>query len=412
MSLDTLEQAWAAGQIVPLLGSSDDASLAAAWGEADPLAVLQVLARSHGPGVLVGSGGSSGARRWCLQPLDHLQASAQASARWLGQLGLEPAACLLLNPLPPHHVSGLMPWLRARQWGARHRRLDAALMRDGAALAAALPAAQLSQQGPVVLSLVPTQLRRLLAEPAAVAWLQQMALIWLGGAPLPPELAARARALGLPLAPCYGSTETAAMVTAQSPQRFLAGESGCGQPLDDVSLRIDAGLGALEIATARLAPGWLEGGVLQPLPRTADGWWRSGDAARLSPDGLQIVGRLDGAIHSGGETVFPEQVEQHLRALIAATGLPAVELLLLAQDDADWGQRLVALFRPAELDQSPALAWPQQLEALARQLPPAQRPRAWLLCPALAPTATGKWQRDRWQSWLQRAKSGATTGQA
>jgi O-succinylbenzoic acid--CoA ligase len=412
MNPEQLEQAWAAGQIVPLVAAAEAESLAAAWGDADPAAVQQELARCHGPGVIVGSGGSSGARRWCLQPLTHLQASAQATATWLEQLGLDPAGCQILNPLPPQHVSGLLPWVRARQWGARHRRLDPGLLRDGAALAAAWPALQLRQQGPALLSLVPTQLRRLLSQPQAVAWLQQLAVIWLGGAPLPPELAAHARALRLPLAPCYGSTETAAMVAALAPERFLAGETGCGQPLGDVALRVDASSGALEITTARLSPGWLEQGQLQPVVNTADGWWRSADAARLDAAGLHIVGRLDGAIHSGGETVFPEQVEQRLRALLTAAGLPIAELLLLGQDDAEWGQRLVALFRLEGPHQAPDRRWSEQLAAVARQLPPSQRPLAWWPCPDLAPTAAGKWQRDHWQSWLQRAKSGATAGQA
>ena len=406
MNPAALEQAWAAGKIVPLVGPGDQPQLARAWGDAAPAAVLQQLQRRFGAGVLVGSGGSAGARRWCLQPLSHLQAAATAAGAWLQGLGIDPATCVHCNPLPLHHVSGLLPWVRARQWGARHQSLAPALMRDGAALAAAYPAVQLAGQGPALISLVPIQLRRLLTEPAAVAWLQQFSLIWVGGAPLPADLAAAARQLGLPLAPCYGSTETAAMVAALPPARFLAGDRGCGQPLADVALRIDTAGAALEIATPRLSPGWLEQVRLVSLPCTADGWWRSGDAACLDAAGLQIVGRLDGAIHSGGETVFPEQVEQQLRSLIAAAGLPLAELLLLAEDDQQWGQRLVALYR-LHNGQAPTSDLLLQLQGLARRLPPAQRPRAWLLCPELAPNRTGKWQRRHWQSWLARAKSGA-----
>jgi len=86
--------------------------------------------------------------------------------------------------------------------------------------------------------LVPTQLARLLAHPDGVAFLQQLQLIWIGGAALPAPLAEQARVLQLPLAPCYGSTETAAMVAALPPERFLAGEPGCGDPLMDVELRL------------------------------------------------------------------------------------------------------------------------------------------------------------------------------
>ena len=404
MNPGQLEQAWAAGRLVPLAGPAES-----------PPPVPVALEQRYGPGVIVGSGGSLGGRRWCLQPLAHLQASATATGAWLGGLGLDPAACLHLNPLPLHHVSGLMPWVRCRQWGARHHALDPALMRAPLALATALPPAALAAQDTVLLSLVPTQLLRLLDDPVGIAWLQQLDLIWVGGAPLTPALAERARQLGLRLAPCYGATETAAMVCALPPERFLAGETGCGLPLSDVQLRLASTAGPngacaaqapLEVATDRLSPGWLQQGQLVPLPRSADGWWRSGDAARLNPSGLEIVGRLDGAIHSGGETVFPEQIEQRLGALIQAQALPVEALLLLGESDPRWGQRLVALVclqgaAEGPVDAASVLA---ALARLARQLPPAERPARWLLCPTLAPTVTGKWQRQRWQQWLDQRR--------
>ena len=397
MTPEQLQQAWAAGQIVGLAGPAprDQEALAAAIGPHG----LDPLQRQWGPGVVLGSGGSSGGRRWCLQPLAHLQASATATGQWLEQLGLDPAACLHLNPLPLHHVSGLLPWLRAQQWGAGHRRLEPAWLRDPAQLAAAAP---MDPSRPGLLSLVPTQLQRLMAAPEGVAWLQQLALIWVGGAPLPPQLAVRARQAGLRLAPCYGATETAAMVCALPPERFLAAAAGCGAPLADVELRLDAAAdgmaAAVEVRSGRLSPGWLANGQLQPLPRSADGWWRSGDAGRLGPAGLQVLGRLDGAIHSGGETVFPEPLEAQLLALAQAAGLPVQALLLLPADDPEWGQRLVALVRAEGMQPWPDLQ--RQLRQLCEPWAPAERPTRWLCCPELATTALGKWQRSRWQDWL------------
>jgi O-succinylbenzoic acid--CoA ligase len=225
-------------------------------------------------------------------------------------------------------------------------------------------------------------------------------VIWVGGAALPEAQAAAARRAGLPLAPCYGATETAAMVTAQSPADFLAGAAGCGRPLTDVRLRTGEA-GALEVRTARLSIGWLAGGVLQPLPIDDEGWWRSGDAAVVAGDGcLQLRGRLDGALLSGGETVFPEPLEERLLAAAVAAGLPVTALLLLGEDDPEWGQRLVALVRPATGAATTSLL--AALAALVAAWPPAERPRRWLACPALAPSAAGKWQRGRWRLWLQR----------
>jgi len=392
-----LERAWRAGGVVALAGDGEEGRLAVALG-ADPAALAGRL--GLGPGVVVGSGGSSGGRRWCLQPLAHLQAAAAATGAWLEAQGLDPSACHHLNALPLHHVSGLLPLVRCRQWGASLGWLAPALLRQPEALAEAVP---LPRDRPVLLSLVPTQLARLLGSEAATAWLAGCGVIWVGGAPLAPALAAAARRAGLPLAPCYGATETAAMVTALPPARFLAGAGGCGGPLADVALRIGPG-GALEVRTARLSPGWLEGGQLQPLAAGEGGWWRSGDAATLASDGsLHLLGRLDGALLSGGETVFPEVLEARLLEEAAAAGLPLGAVLLLGEEDPAWGQRLVALVRPGPGQATDPVRLLADLAALVARWPPAERPRHWRLCPSLAPTAAGKWERSRWRRWWAEA---------
>jgi O-succinylbenzoic acid--CoA ligase len=125
-----------------------------------------------------------------------------------------------------------------------------------------------------------------------------------------------------------------------------------------------------------------------------DGWWRSGDAADLSA-GLCILGRLDGAVHSGGETVFPEQLEARLLQAAAQAHLPVQALLLLGVEDPEWGERLVALVRSTDPSVLPAL------QQLTLGWPAADRPRRWLQCPELEPSAAGKWQRQRWRDWLR-----------
>jgi O-succinylbenzoic acid--CoA ligase len=257
----------------------------------------------------------------------------------------------------------------------------------------------------------------LLADPAGVRWLQAMALIWVGGAALPSELAAKARALGIRLAPCYGATETAAMVVAQSPEHFLAGENGVGEPLDDVELRVEANA-ALAVRCRRLAIGrWTPDGdgslaaastkpSFRPLT-DAEGWWRSGDAARLQGSAatpqLTLLGRLDGAIQSGGSTVFPEQLEGRLMAAAREVGLPLKVVLLLGVQDPEWGERLVALVRWQDeahpLDVVEALLL--QLQAVTDRWLPPERPQRWHYCPHLAPTSAGKWERARWLAWLK-----------
>ncbi|RZO12862.1 MAG: O-succinylbenzoic acid--CoA ligase [Synechococcus sp. MED-G135] len=359
-----------------------------------------------GPGIILAGGGSQRFRSLCLQPFAHLDYSAAATGRWLKALGIDPSQTLVLNPLPLHHMSGLMPWWRSHLWGAQHALLPLPLMRDPKRLLDHCRALRDWDCSPMVVSLVPTQLRRLLAHAQGVRWLQRFAVVWVGGAALPQDLADHCRRLGVRLSPCYGATETAAMVAAQCPEQFLAGESGCGAPLDDVELHLDS-QGALMVRADRLAIGrWCEGG-LQPLT-DPNGWWCSGDAATLrwSADEithLTIQGRLDGAIHSGGETVFPEQLAQRLLMDAHKRQLPLDAVLFLPVEQVEWGQRLVALVRCHE-----AVAanpdWPSlqlQLQQLSSHWRPAERPIAWHQCQELEPTLAGKWQQSRWQAWLR-----------
>jgi len=363
-----------------LLAAAEDR----AAGEALLAAAAAAGALPDGPGVVLASGGSSGRRRWCLQPHQHLQQAAAATGRWLQRQGIDPAAVRLVNPLAPHHIGGLMPQVRAQQWQVPLLTLPPAALKQPALL----PRPD-GDGRPALVSLVPTQLGRLLADPEGIAWLQRFAVIWVGGAGLNPVTAAAARRQGLRLAPCYGATETCAMVTALPPDRFLAGDDGCGPPLDDVQLRVAA---AVAVRTARLSPGWLAGGAgLQPIA-DADGWWSSGDCGRLTAAGLVLRGRRDGAVLSGGETVHPEEVEA---ALARVDGLEA--LLVLGVPDGDWGERLVALLKP--MAGQPAEALLARLSLTAAALPPAQRPRRWLICPDLAPNGQGKWERPRWRRW-------------
>lgn len=379
----TLEQAWCDGRTTAIAAPQEASLLAAALpAAADP---------AWGAAVVLGTGGSSGGRRWCLQPLAHLQVAVDGTAQWLRELGLDPARLELLNPLPLQHVSGLMPLLRARHWGAALHWLTPEQMRQ--------PELLPTVRGEAVISLVPTQLQRLVEDQAGRRWLAGFCVIWVGGAALPAALAERCLQLGLRLAPCYGSTETGAMVAALSPQKFLAGISGCGQPLPHARLRLDPGSGALQIKSSSLGLGFVQAGQLQPLP-LEQGWWSSGDRAQLTADGLQLEGRLDSAIQSGAETVFPEQVEQRLLALSRAASLPLAELLLLPEPDPLWGERLLALVKPVATEAGGTEKLMAALASLALQLPPSQRPRRWLLCSALERTALGKWERSRWRTWV------------
>ena len=346
----------------------------------------------EGSGVVLGSGGSSGGRKWCLQSWANLEQSASSCGEWLQGLGIDPSSVRLVNPLPGHHMGGLMPQIRSRQWQVPLVELAPELLKAPAALLERH--GNLASEGrEALISLVPTQLQRLLADPSGRSWLQQFRLLWIGGGPLSQELVHQARQLQLPLSPCYGSTETAAMVCATDPAQFLAGQNGCGEPLSDVELQLADTSGAVAVKTRRLSLGWLKGGEIEPFA-DANGWWRSGDAGRLGSAGLELLGRLDGALNSGGATVFPEQIEA------ALGGLPGLEaLLVVGLPDPEWGQRLIGLVKPSPGANGDAVM--ALLQQRSASLPPAQRPKQWLLCPQLAPNPQGKWERQRWRAWTQ-----------
>ena len=354
-----------------------------------------------GPGLILSTGGSSGGRQLCLHPISNLDRSAHACGVWLDRLGLDPGSTLVWNPLPFQHVSGLMPWWRARQWGADHAWLTPALMKTPGLLLSHCQRHPGWCRCPMLLSLVPTQLRRLLADPNGCSFLAEMAVIWIGGAALPADLADQSRQAGLRLAPCYGATETAAMVTALSPADFLAGVCGCGRPLEGVRLRLNQ-QGALAVQCDRLAAARLDdSAALRAIP-DRDGWWHSGDLAELegSPTHplLHVRGRLDGAILSGGVTVFPSQLEERLLMDAGRAGLQLDAVLLLGLADREWGERLVALVRWSSVE-VPSAAF-DGLRRLVSDWPAAERPLHWYSCPELERSSAGKWERARWKQWL------------
>ncbi len=361
----------------------------------------------RGSGVLIGSSGSSGGRQLCLQPVKNLDQSAWATGEWLRARSFNPSACTIFNPLPFHHVSGFMPWWRSRCWGSNYFAIDPALMRSPEELYKLYHGLFKTTDGTFLLSLVPTQLARLLSVSVGIQFLKSFDVIWVGGAHLSKELATISRAEGIRLSPCYGATETAAMVTALPPKDFLSGISGCGRPLCDVELRI-AFDGALQVRTSRIALArWTDFG-LQNL-RDIEGWWDSADLAHFVGDEsrfqLEIEGRKDSAFQSGGETIFPEQLEERFIQLVNKTKLSVKSIMFLPLADKKWGNRVCALIN---LNSAEALSFlaqePHFFVNLVKDWHPAERPIEWLICRQLSSNLFGKLDRNKWTVWVEQIK--------
>ncbi len=305
-----------------------------------------------------------------------LHASAVAAGR---RLGLEAEDCWLVC-LPLFHVAAIQAVLRTRHAGAAlvlHSRFDPeTLLR------------RLARGDVTHLSLVPTQLHRLLEAAPDFRPPDSLRVVLLGGAPATRALVERGTDAGWPLCPTYGLTEAASMVAVHCPGEGPWSPGLAGRPLPHLEVAVDRD-GRIRLRGRALA-GWrLDSRGAFALAGT-DGWYTTGDLGRLDGQGrLRILGRADEAILSGGEKVQPPVVE----AVLAQC--PGVEAVAVAGlPDARWGQRLVAAYL-GEAPPDAVLAWAR------KRLRGPYLPAAFHRLSDLPRTPLGKIRRDRLRRILQ-----------
>jgi O-succinylbenzoic acid--CoA ligase len=298
--------------------------------------------------VVVPTSGSTGEPKGVLLTAACLQASAAASAQVLGE-------GQWLLAIPPTHVGGLQVLVRSLRAGT-----DPVLL-EGPTTVAAFEAATARLTGPRrLVSLVPTQLRRLLGSPA----LAEYDAVLLGGAAAPAELLEAARRAGVRVVTTYGMSETS---------------GGCvydGVPLPGV--QVEAG----ERIRLR-GPVVARGYRLRP-DLTADLF--DGDSFLTSDTGVLVDGRLvvhgrtDDVVVTGGEKVAPAAVEA-----VLGSHPSVAEVAVVGVDDEEWGRRVVAavvLHGPLTLDE--ARDW------VAERLPRSHAPRELRVVDALPLLPSGK----------------------
>ena len=181
-------------------------------------------------------------------------------------------------------------------------------------------------------SLVPTMLARVLdAHPDWRAPAHLRAIL-VGGAAAPPALLRRAVERGLPMLPSYGLTESCAqIVAAPYAARHDPAGYGAGIPLPGVELRVVDG--RIEIRGPMLMAGYWNEPPLAP-----DAWFDTGDLGEIDARGcLHVHARRTDLIVTGGENVYPAEVE---RALETLPGIAAAGVFGIASDE--WGQEVAA----------------------------------------------------------------------
>ena len=244
---------------------------------------------------------------------------------------------------------------------------------------------------------VPTVYQGLLDHPRfAAAPLDHVRHWGCGGAPLPDALALRYRGLGLRVCNGMGMTETGPTVFLMHGEGAWERIGSVGKPQLLASARIVDGedrevapgaVGDLQFAGPGITPGYWRQGEATRAAFTADGWLRSGDLARQDADGFfWIAGRRKEMFISGGENVYPAEVENVLSAHPAV-----VDAAVLAEADPKWGEVGRAFVQLAPDGGHPDGA---ELSAFCRErLAPYKVPRRFEFVAEFPRTSAGKIQK-------------------
>ncbi|MCA9918917.1 MAG: AMP-binding protein [Anaerolineales bacterium] len=341
-----------------------------AWFEPTTLTINHSLFTINHFQSVVFTSGTSGQPKGVLLTFANHFWSATASAY---RLGLDPND-LWLSVLPLYHVGGLAVLFRSALYGTAvslHPKFDLPTLNH-----------DLDTNPITLISVVPTMLHRLLQ--TRTHWPASLRLILLGGAAAPPELVQQANALprkpvisnqysvtsdkpltinnslltinySPPLvATTYGLTEAASQVATLPPADAARKPGSVGKPLMFTSIKIvdEAGverpspeIGEIVVTGPTVMAGYYQKEIGQfPIsnpqsPQTI----HTGDLGYLDADGdLFLVQRRSDLIVSGGENVYPAEVEAALRQ-----HPQVVEACVVGVPDAEWGQRVVAMVQTA-----------------------------------------------------------------
>lgn len=414
--------------IVPIAPHEDTREVAANLARRIP---ARASGRSVGVDmVLRTSGSTTGTGKLVGVSMDALVASARATHKRLGGPGIWVLA------LPAYHAAGVQVLVRAavagthvfnayKEGGFDPQHLaqvidvacvaaadcDAGSSFDDDAVSScaggvggeaegALAADDSGRACPVYTSLVPTQLRRALDDEPLRGALARLDAVLIGGAAADAQLLEQAKAAGIRVVTTYGMSETC---------------GGCvydGQPLPGVSMDVDQATGAIWLSGPMLATGYLGDEELTrrcfvSRPDTQAGeparrWFITSDRGHIVDGRLQVLGRLDDVIISGGIKVEPGPIE----ALLALNPLVS-ECAVVGLPDLQWGQVVTAVVVPASMpglgrvDEGAILA--QIRVYLEQKLSGAQCPKQVLLADALPYKGIGKVDRRALAQSLARA---------
>ena len=319
------------------------------------------------------------------------RASAEGSAANLGVRDDDNWLCVI----PLFHIGGLAIVTRCLFYGT------AMTVRQG--FDAAEMIGLLRRERITLLSVVPTMLQRLLdaAEDFSAAGLPALRAILLGGAAAPKGLWETTRARQLPVLGTYGLTESCSQVVTASPVEMQSMAGSAGRPIGGAELKIcdssgnelPSGVaGEIRLRGPMLTQGYLRAAALNATAFD-QGWFRTGDTGHMDEQGLlHVLGRSDDMIVTGGENVFPSEIED---VLLRYSGVREAAVAGIA--DAEWGMKIAAMVvADGDTDVDALEAWCRE------RLAGYKIPRLWKLVAELPKTASGKVMRAQVREALGR----------
>ncbi|AMR79406.1 class I adenylate-forming enzyme family protein [Cupriavidus nantongensis] len=356
-----------------------------------PSDVVHAAVPDHAPLLLAYTSGTTGKPKGAV----HTQAGVLANARaswWAHGMSADDH---VLSVLPLFHVGGLciqtLPALLAGAQVTLHDRFAPQAWLD--AVAGARPSLSL---------MVPATLRAVLEHPCwPDADLTALRGVMAGSSTIPRSYIDAFHARGVPLGQVYGATETGPVSVVLKLEQAMARPGYAGWPQPEAEVRL-AGADGAEVAPGAVGELWVRGANVmagywnQPESgrtgsgptdsRLPGGWFHSGDLAHRDAEGcIEVVGRSKDMIISGGENIYPAEIENVL------VGLPGVqECAVVGVADARWGEVPVAVIVPAPGAPRGALAAEPLRELLAARIARFKLPREVVLMEDLPRSALGK----------------------
>ena len=208
--------------------------------------------------------------------------------------------------------------------------------------------------------LVDHQINSFFAVPAMLAALSRVQGLWqadlsrlhsvvVAGAPVPPSLIELYASHGIVLQQAWGLTETAPFATHLPTEYTTTKLGSAGIPMPHTEVRVidpatntvvaPGVAGEVVVRGPNVTPGYWDNPTATAAAFDTDGWFHSGDIGYLDTDGfLFIVDRLKDMIISGGENIYPAEVENVLADMPGVTDIAVVGVA-----DEQWGEMVVAV---------------------------------------------------------------------